>query len=69
MIESAPCLAIDGFRALAYIEAGRCELISRNGNTFRGFADLAAWIAEHPHVESAVLEIACVNDAGRPVFP
>ena len=44
--------------------------ISRNGNTFRGFADLATWIAEHPPVESAVLdgEIACVDDTGRPVF-
>ena len=46
------------------------ELISRNGNTFRGFADLATWIAEHLPVESAVFdgEIACVDDAGRPLF-
>jgi hypothetical protein len=29
-------------------------LISRNGNVFRGFADLAAWIAEHLKVEDAV---------------
>ena len=48
-------LKIDGFRALAHIEAGKGELISGNGNVFRGFADLATWIAEHPHVESAVL--------------
>src|SRR5262252_4634858 len=63
-------LKIDGFRALAYIEASRGELISRNENTFRGFADLATWIAEHLRVESAVLdgEIACVDDAGRPLF-
>jgi bifunctional non-homologous end joining protein LigD len=63
-------LKIDGFRALAHIEGGNGELISRNGNTFRGFADLATWIAEHLRVESAVLdgEIACVDDAGRPVF-
>ena len=63
-------LKVDGFRALANIEAGRGQLISRNGNTFRGFADLAAWIAEHLHVESAILdgEIACVDDSGRPVF-
>jgi hypothetical protein len=32
------------------------ELVSKNGNTFRGFADLAAWIAEHLRVESAVLD-------------
>jgi bifunctional non-homologous end joining protein LigD len=63
-------LRIDGFRALAYTETGRGELISRNGNAFRGFADLATWIAEHLRIESAILdgEIACVNDAGRPVF-
>jgi bifunctional non-homologous end joining protein LigD len=63
-------LKIDGFRALAHIDAGHRQLISRNGNTFRGFADLAAWIAEHLRVESAVLdgEIACVDEAGRPVF-
>jgi KTSC domain len=58
------------YRALAYMEAGRGELISRNGNTFRGSADLATWIAEHLRVESAVLdgEIACVDESGRPVF-
>jgi KTSC domain len=39
------------YRALAYMEAGRGELISRNGNTFRGSADLATWIAEHLRVE------------------
>jgi bifunctional non-homologous end joining protein LigD len=49
-------LKIDGFGALAYIEAGKGELISRNGNVFRGFADLAAWIAEHLRVETAVLD-------------
>ena len=63
-------LKIDGFRALAHIEAGNGELISRNGNVFRGFAHLATWIAEHLKVESAVLdgEIACVDELGRPVF-
>src|SRR5262249_61889049 len=40
-------LKVDGFRALAHIEGGRCELISRNGNTFRGFTGLATWIPEH----------------------
>ena len=60
-------LKIDGFRALAHTADGRGELISRNGNVFRGFAELATWLAEHLRVESAVLdgEIACVDDAGR----
>ena len=59
-------LKIDGFRALAHIESGEGELISRNGNVFRGFADLATWIAEHLRVESALIdgEIACLDDAG-----
>src|ERR1051326_6060648 len=38
-------LKVDGFRALAHIDAGRGELISRNGNVFRGFAELADWLA------------------------
>ena len=38
-------LKIDAFRALAHIEAGKGELISRKGNTFHGFANLATWIA------------------------
>ena len=63
-------LKIDGFRALAHIEAAQGQLISRNGNVFRGFSDLAAWIAEHLKFESAVLdgEIACIDENGRPVF-
>jgi bifunctional non-homologous end joining protein LigD len=63
-------LKIDGFRALAHIGNGQGELVSRNGNTFRGFAELANWIGEHLRVESAVIdgEIACVDEAGRPIF-
>jgi len=63
-------LKIDGFRALAHIRDGRGELVSRNGNVFRGFAELVTWIAEHLHVENAVLdgEIACIDDSGRSVF-
>ncbi len=40
-------LKIDGVRALAHIAGGRGELISRNGNVFPGFSELATWIAEH----------------------
>src|SRR5215813_1592185 len=52
------------------VHSGKGELISRNGNTFRGFAELATWIAEHLRVESAVLdgEIACTDESGRPTF-
>jgi bifunctional non-homologous end joining protein LigD len=63
-------LKIDGFRALAHIDAGQGQLISRNGKTFRGLAELAGWLAEHLQVESAVLdgEVACIDELGRPVF-
>ena len=33
-------LKIDGFRALAHVEAGQAQLISRNGNVFRGFFEV-----------------------------
>jgi len=63
-------LKIDGFRALAHIHDGQGELVSRNGNVFHGFMDLAEWIAKYLLVESAVIdgEIACVDGDGRPVF-
>jgi bifunctional non-homologous end joining protein LigD len=63
-------LKIDGFRALAHIQNGQGELVSRNSNTFRGFAELATWIAGHLRVESAVLdgEICCLDPDGRPNF-
>jgi bifunctional non-homologous end joining protein LigD len=62
-------LKIDGFRALAHVSENKGELISRNGNVFRGFADLATWIAEHLRVEDAVLdgEIACIDGEGPTV--
>src|SRR5439155_14108393 len=58
------------FRALLHLENGRGELVSRNGNTFRGFAELATWLAENLKVESAVIdgEIACIDGDGRPIF-
>ena len=63
-------LKIDGFRALAYIDNGECRLVSRNGNRFRGFADLANWIGQNLPAVSAVLdgEIACIDESGRPIF-
>ena len=63
-------MKIDGFRALAYIENGQCDLVSQNGNTFRNFKALAQWIGDNLRVKNAVLdgEIACVDDSGRSVF-
>src|SRR4051794_3334499 len=63
-------LKIDGFRALAHLQGNKGELISRNGNAFRGFSDLANWLAGHLRIENAVIdgEIACLDDDGRPNF-
>jgi hypothetical protein len=63
-------LKMDGFRALTHIQDGQGELVTRNGNVFREFAELATWIAEHLRVESAVLdgEISCLDETGRPTF-
>ncbi len=31
----------DGFRALAYVEDGHCELVSRKGHTYKRFQELS----------------------------
>jgi bifunctional non-homologous end joining protein LigD len=63
-------LKIDGFRALAHLQDGHGELISTNGKVFRGFDELATWIAEHLQIESAILdgEICCLDESGCPTF-
>jgi bifunctional non-homologous end joining protein LigD len=64
-------LKYDGFRALLHIRSGRSQLISRNGNPFASFSDLANSIAGSlPLVHDAVLdgEIVCLDRRGRPQF-
>lgn len=60
----------DGFRSLAYLEDGKCDLVSRNGNAFRKFGALADWLASSLRIESAVLdgEVACLDKHGRTIF-
>jgi len=57
-------LKYDGFRALAVIQNGRTQLISRNGHPFS--FDLHVPL----HTGKTVLdgEIVCVDDHGRPQF-
>ncbi len=38
----------DGFRALAYIDAGECKLISRNLNRFKSFESLKKLLDKFP---------------------
>ena len=62
-------LKYDGFRALARLENGRCQLISRNGNRFSSFSELERQI-EKTLPGNALLdgEIVCLDDRGRPQF-
>jgi bifunctional non-homologous end joining protein LigD len=62
-------LKMDGFRALAYVGEHGTRLVSRNGNVYRSFTELASAI----HIEldcQAVLdgEIVILDAEGRPQF-
>lgn len=59
----------DGFRALAYVNEHETRLVSRHGNIYKRFIELAAAI----HIEldcEAILdgEIVCLDSDGRPQF-
>jgi bifunctional non-homologous end joining protein LigD len=60
----------DGFRAIAVIEQGRTQLISRNGHRFSSFADLEKLISTGLPDTTAVLdgEICSLDKRGRPQF-
>ena len=60
----------DGFRSLAYVQDGRCELVSRKGKTYQRFKDLRECIGAGLKVDSAILdgEIVCLDDEGRSRF-
>jgi bifunctional non-homologous end joining protein LigD len=60
----------DGFRALAVIEHGRTQLISRNGHRFGSFADLEKLISAGLPETRAVIdgEICSLDKRGRPQF-
>jgi bifunctional non-homologous end joining protein LigD len=60
----------DGFRALAFVQAGSCRLVSRNGNTFKSFVDLTSAIPEELKAKSAVIdgEVVCLDKQGHSQF-
>jgi bifunctional non-homologous end joining protein LigD len=60
----------DGFRALAYVENGSCELISRNDNIFQRFKNLGESLAAVFAGRNVVIdgEIVSLDDQGRPQF-
>jgi bifunctional non-homologous end joining protein LigD len=59
----------DGFRALAYIDADDCRLVSRNANAFGSFSALRESLGKLP-VDNAILdgEIICMDKVGRSQF-
>jgi bifunctional non-homologous end joining protein LigD len=64
-------LKYDGFRALVLIEHGRAQLISRNGNPFASFADLAANIGDALSTTGRTIldgEICSLDRRGKPQF-
>src|SRR5216110_3989733 len=63
-------LKLDGFRALAIIEHGRAQLLSRNGHPFASFSELGKQIAAALPNARAVLdgEICSLDRRGRPQF-
>jgi bifunctional non-homologous end joining protein LigD len=63
-------LKLDGFRALAFMEDGNCELVSRNGNTFASFRDLASQLPAGFRGDNGILdgEIVCLDGDGYPQF-
>src|SRR5437773_11302355 len=58
------------FRALAVIEHGRAQLLSRNGHQFASFAELGKHIAAALPTARGVIdgEICCLDRRGRPQF-
>jgi bifunctional non-homologous end joining protein LigD len=62
-------LKMDGFRALAHVGPDETRLVSRRGNVYKRYTELAAAI----HIEldcEGVLdgEIVCLDENGRPQF-
>jgi bifunctional non-homologous end joining protein LigD len=60
----------DGFRALAYIERGKRELVSRRRNTYKRFGPLREALSKLLRVNDAILdgEIVCLEADGYSVF-
>jgi bifunctional non-homologous end joining protein LigD len=58
-----------GFRALAYIADGRCELVSRRQNFYKSFDELRGNLAKLK-AKTAILdgEIVCLDSEGRSIF-
>ena len=63
-------LKFDGYRALAYVRGGKCELRSRNGNDLTGRFSAVAKAVADAVVRDAVVdgEVCALDDRGHPSF-
>jgi bifunctional non-homologous end joining protein LigD len=61
-------LKYDGFRALAHIDSGSCQLVSRRANVYKSFPGLCSSLAQLPHEAILDGEIVCLDRGGRPQF-
>ena len=63
-------IKFDGFRALAYVENGKCRLVSRRNHEYKSFHELCAAIAAHLSGSTVVLdgELVCLDQFGRSQF-
>src|SRR5689334_6518593 len=59
-----------GFRALAYVEQGRCTLVSRRRHVYKQFSALQMDISQAVRTRSCILdgEIVCLAPDGRSQF-
>ncbi len=59
----------DGFRALAYVEEGKCKLVSCNSNLLKSFQALTGSLGML-RVQNAILdgEIICIDGSGVSQF-
>jgi len=60
----------DGFRSLAFIENGKCQLVSRKGVTYKRFADLRDAIPADFTCDNAIVdgELVVLDDEGHSMF-
>jgi bifunctional non-homologous end joining protein LigD len=58
------------FRALAYVENGKCRLVSRRNHEYKSFHELCSAIAAHLSGSTVVLdgELVCLDQFGRSQF-
>lgn len=63
-------LKLDGFRGVAFVDNGRCQLVSSNGHTFDQWQPLTREIAASVRCYSAIIdgEVACLDPDSRSNF-